>query len=1169
MPATDAYWRNIKKTHVVFALSSVAMLAVTIWMMWHDHNREYFDHQRTFEALEVYKARARLASLDTKRFEDELKELNERLAEEKRKLDGSKDYADINARIKVNKLKMTLAESRLKLLKSQMSKAVADKDLATRDEKPESVIHARQAVYEAKKKQVDQQAVVVEKLQSEQDELQKQLKNLTRTYDGIKAKRDQKQKEVVTIRKGMLKIEPENWFLSGKRKIMEWPIIQGFNSHLKVHQDWLPKLEITLGMTRTARFDRCRTCHLGIDKVEAGNVPSFPHGKPDGKKPVDWVAENKYPHPYSTHPNPDLYLTATSPHPVSRFGCTICHDGNGSGTSFQNAEHGPNSPHDAREWKKKHHYHSNHFWEYPMQPKRLLQSGCIKCHHQVEELGVNPKYGASAPTVYKGFRLIQQYGCFGCHPVNGFERGKSIGPDMRLEPNYTESALQFRFLTKSWEKSETASGFSVSAAKEYLAQIIDSPEDSESARSKLVEMIQKDLQAKKDAQKKLAVQRVTAAQRAAMKRKIDASHLPDEALALGASFKSVENPGIYRKVGPSLRSVRQKTSRAFLRYWTEEPKRFRPTTRMPQFFGLTNQQDPHAKKLTAVELAGVAQYLHDKSQPIDLLSPPKGYVPDPKRGKEFFSQKGCLACHTHQDVKGTAATFGPDLSRIAAKVKRDAGNPKFSKWLYTWIRDPQRYHKRSKMPYLFLEPKNVFEVVGGDRKRVMQDAAADITAYLLQGNEETENLRTKTFRNHADDRFPAVDETALDELVRLKLQGQVLTKAQTDALFNSKSHKYPITDRSQIKGDEIELAIGMEKDGSAKQWLKTRLNYIGRKTISKYGCYACHDIPGFEKARPIGTTLQDWGRKETSKLAFEHIKEYLQHHGEPNGGNTKQRVEQAMNKAKGNEFANDKTRDPRTLGRLLLQQHPAPRPTGFHLAETACPAKLRLRKSRNEGLRRTAEDAQIPVRGIGHRSHRDIRPGTGRRAAPAGIPVRPHRPEIRPRGRRTVVKEIQLRRLPHAGTSDDYILDGYQQTAFCREKTATRSGTTRDTSARLARIAEPVDATAQGRSRPDAVIRESRADENQLPGFAGINRKGRSGVRGRGSEFVSRTIQPVGASERQRVFGSAQRITDSRAEEGSRLDSARTRRRLRRVAVRSFEIAEPPGRYGNRRFGET
>src|SRR5699024_9878086 len=58
----------------------------------------------------------------------------------------------------------------------------------------------------------------------------------------------------------------------------------------------------------------------------------------------------------------------------------------------------------------------------------------------------------------------------------------------------------------------------------------------------------------------------------------------------------------------------------------------------------------------------------------------------------------------------------------------------------------------------------------------------------------------------------------------------------------------------------------------------------GKRTINKYGCFGCHDIPGFEDAKPIGTGLADWGRKDPSKLAFEHITHYIEHgHGHAAG----------------------------------------------------------------------------------------------------------------------------------------------------------------------------------------------------------------------------------------------------------------------------------------------
>jgi mono/diheme cytochrome c family protein len=60
--------------------------------------------------------------------------------------------------------------------------------------------------------------------------------------------------------------------------------------------------------------------------------------------------------------------------------------------------------------------------------------------------------------------------------------------------------------------------------------------------------------------------------------------------------------------------------------------------------------------------------------------------------------------------------------------------------------------------------------------------------------------------------------------------------------------------------------------------LKTddKLMYLGEKTIGRLGCFGCHNIAGFEKYKPIGTSLNDWGRKSPAKLDFGHIIEYLQ-----------------------------------------------------------------------------------------------------------------------------------------------------------------------------------------------------------------------------------------------------------------------------------------------------
>ena len=47
---------------------------------------------------------------------------------------------------------------------------------------------------------------------------------------------------------------------------------------------------------------------------------------------------------------------------------------------------------------------------------------------------------ATAPKLVRGFELVQTYGCFGCHEIQGFRGTDPIGPDMRLEPQTAEEA---------------------------------------------------------------------------------------------------------------------------------------------------------------------------------------------------------------------------------------------------------------------------------------------------------------------------------------------------------------------------------------------------------------------------------------------------------------------------------------------------------------------------------------------------------------------------------------------------------------------------------------------------------------------------------------------------------------------------------------------------------
>ncbi len=79
-------------------------------------------------------------------------------------------------------------------------------------------------------------------------------------------------------------------------------------------------------------------------------------------------------------------------------------------------------------------------------------------------------------------------------------------------------------------------------------------------------------------------------------------------------------PGQYRKVGPSLRRIAEKTNQDWVRKWIQSPRGFRPDTKMPHFYGLSNNSvdspdlPDDQKKFPAAEIAGIAHYLLTESK---------------------------------------------------------------------------------------------------------------------------------------------------------------------------------------------------------------------------------------------------------------------------------------------------------------------------------------------------------------------------------------------------------------------------------------------------------------------------------------------------------------------------------------------------------------------------
>jgi cytochrome c2 len=967
MPATEQTWRNLKVLHVVFGVVAILLLFATILMLVSDHNRPWKKYQREFQALETWSAAARIDEQDSRTFEAQSRELDATLAEARRAdldpalaeafltqvrtvpsdaqaadraqldLDELKSKSDASERLSLRgdllermrdivkraKFREDLLAGHLKLRKAELDKFRADYELGVAEEASQDKLASLLALADSRRAEVATATLDFQTANTHRKSLDATLKKLTAAEDTAAKTLADHRSKLNQLSKAFKDRAPN----AGKT-LLELPVLDAFNGPLRIDQIWLPQLTLSNNFREVARFDRCITCHKGMDKSVPGAptdpayrgletvtlslpTPSKPadasgvsgdgnqqlealygfHLAPQGLfqaddptvsvvmpetaaadaglmvgdvivdinggktlarkvaasnlletpawgKPLTLTVHRGVPQPYSTHPRLDLFVGSTSPHPMQTFGCTVCHQGQGSATSFKWSSHTPNTPKQGHEWHVEHGWFNNHHWIYPMLPQRFEESSCLKCHHQVVDLEPSERFPEPpAPKLVEGYHLIRQYGCYGCHEINGWSGPeKRIGPDMRLAPNYHEVAEAL-----SSDAGLTALGPTVGR---WVEDVRSSP-DGRQSRDRLREMIERDAAAGADA--KLSAR----------------SH------QLATLLKDPETPGTLPKVGPSLRHVASKVGFDWLYAWLRNPQDFRPSTKMPRFFGLWEHLEgkglEESMRYEPLEIRSMISYLQRSSQPFQYVKPYDGITapPDIERGKKVVQVRGCLACHQHADFPEATSTHGPNLTRIGAKV---ASNPRGAAWLYSWLREPARYHPRTLMPNVLLEP-----VTLPDGK--VSDPASDATAYLLRS---TENWQPTEIP--AANTLTSEETSALDELALMYLKDRFPTARAQEVLANGLA-----ADQAKIQGDE-QMLLGM----TAASRDATLLHYVGKKTLAKLACASCHDIPGFEDSKAAGAALADWGRKDSSKIAFEQVSHFVMHqlaeqHG--HGGN--------------------------------------------------------------------------------------------------------------------------------------------------------------------------------------------------------------------------------------------------------------------------------------------
>ena len=236
-------------------------------------------------------------------------------------------------------------------------------------------------------------------------------------------------------------------------------------------------------------------------------------------------------------------------------------------------------------------------------------------------------------------------------------------------------------------------------------------------------------------------------------------------------------------------------------------------------------------------------------------------------GRKLFSEAGCAGCH---DVEGLrpAEKIGPDLGGIASKV--------YLHWLRRWLKSPRDYLPRTRMPNFLLTDQEIASI-----EVFLQSLAAPPSEAAVPHDETLTAAGKKIFAEARCISCHSVEGrggTLAPEL------GRISGKVHPGWLFqflrepkkhasNSKMPRYRFNDH-ELRA-VVAYMLAQFQDG---EWPTAPQPQAapgpagdpaeGRIAIRKYGCYGCHNIPGFEKATKVGAELNSYADKSVDRLDF-------------------------------------------------------------------------------------------------------------------------------------------------------------------------------------------------------------------------------------------------------------------------------------------------------------
>ena len=678
---------NIDSLNVIFAASTLFLFFSNLWMVWDDYDREWKGYQRQFVLLETEVTQAGLATAQGEINQAELVRLQtERAAAEQSVASNQTQIDELQGQLDTVEAELYRVSQAWQFTKAEYDVArYGFEELRNHD--TEHAEEERPAIDAMYQEWIDL-GLQVDALNTQRDGIRAQISEFTSQVREFDEEIRDLTTETTRLETRLVELAP-----SIVTDVLNAPLLDFMAPSITVQQVITPDIVDDVNFKRVPKMDRCTTCHLAIDR--------------DGYE--------DYPQPFTTHPNLAAYVGSASPHPVSQFGCTVCHEGMGQSITFENAAHTPRNTEQTLQWEEDHHWEPPHLWDYPMLPADMTEASCAKCHQETV-------FVPDGPDISLAYGIYERAGCYACHTTKGFQGQRKPGPNLtKISAKLDEEWVA------NWIRDPRAVKQSTWMPRFWYNSNSSAPEDTRRNEAE-IDAVVAYLFANSD-DHEYAVTSPPSGDAVQGREVVEsvgclACHINDDMDRLFA--------GPRRTFGQPLQNIGNKTTYEWLFDWVRDPRHFSPETYMPDM-RLTDQQvadvATYLMSLTgpAGEGAGatynpayVAEVLTDYLASIVPTDEARAFVAamsaeeqQLELGQRAIGRYGCYSCHEIAGFEDTQP-IGIELSEEGSKLVQrldfafvhDIPHTKVD-WFKQKLRNPREFDRsrvlqpleRLRMPY--------------------------------------------------------------------------------------------------------------------------------------------------------------------------------------------------------------------------------------------------------------------------------------------------------------------------------------------------------------------------------------------------------------------------------------------------------------------------------------